>query len=99
MVWSKQLQKPSEQSKKLDDTLSAVKACLLLMMINLLRCKELDDNFTADVPKDSTNHVQNDASTTDVLAEEYAPVENSITNVTMYIRLCYQYKGGAIYCY
>ena len=94
-----QVQKPSEQLKKLDDTLSAVKACLLLMMINLLRSKGLDDNFTADIPKDSTNDVQNDAFTTDDLAEVYAPVENSITNVTMYVRLCYQYKGGAVYCY
>ena len=76
-----QVQKPSEQSKKWDDVSSAVKACLPLMMLHLLRNKGLDDNFTADVPEDCTNDVQNDASTTDVLAEEYARVENSTTNV------------------
>ena len=76
-----QVQKPSEQSKKWDDTSSAVKACLPLMMLHLQINKGLDDNITADVPEHSTNDVQNDASTTDVLAEEYARVENSATNV------------------
>ena len=61
-----QVQKPSEQSKKLDDTSSAVKSCLLLMMIHLLSRKWLDDNFTADVADDSTNDANN-LSTTDVL--------------------------------
>ena len=64
------VQKPSEQSKKLDDSSNAVKACLLLMMIHLLRSKGLDEDVTADVPEDSNNDVQKDASTTDVMVKE-----------------------------
>ena len=52
------VQKPLEQSKKWDDVSSAVKACLPLMMLHLLRNKGLDNNITADVPEDSTNDVQ-----------------------------------------
>ena len=60
----------------------------MLMMIHLLRSKGLDEDFTADVPENSTNDVQKDASTTDVLMEEYAtdgplPVEIFTSNVTM----------------
>ena len=62
------------------------------MMIHLLRSKGLDEDVTADVPEDSNNDVQKDASTTDVLVEEYAtdgPVENFTS----------KYKSEAVYCY